>query len=158
MTSLEITHRPAYLGRITHRYSIPPSNLKRGMLVEAVYKKTDDSLGKYILLILDENYLNYVHALSVEHFKPAILDEMARKYGVIPVNKKLNTFRQINIPKLYINKTPQVFYEVIKKQLQSPTIYNKSYRTFKLGRFSSINVLDYKFADDIEKVFNELEW
>lgn len=153
-----VSHKQRYLSRVTERYALPAQQLKRGMIVEASYKPEGGDVKKYVLLILDPNYKNYVHALSLDHVKPEVLDKMARRFGVIPVNKKISTFKQINVPKLYFNKTPQQFYSLIREDLDSPAMYNHSYRTFILPKLSGVFVLSYTFSEDIEKKFKEAEW
>lgn len=132
---------------------IPKIDLQKGMVIQSRYTNQEDEIKPYMFLILNSSFHGKIHALSLNEFSVKIFNSLARKTGVrlIPKYKK----RALDIPKLTIRESSNRFYHnklMVGKDMER--IYNNGYRTLFPDKLGLIQLIDYRFDDDItEKLF-----
>ena len=152
MSSLA-THR-SFFGS---KYNISISDLQPGMIVEFTYHK--DSVGKpetkrYTVMVVDPKFKrpqdkeNFTHAINLDIAPRAAIIDLAKKTGSTRANGKLEV-RKVNAEKLLVEGQPRQFYQSSIANLVSGK-GKGSYRTFKTLRIQSLQIIDYKFPDDID--------
>ena len=146
------THR-SFLGS---RYIISISDLQPGMIVEFSYRK--DSIGKpetkrYTVMVVDPKFKrpqdkeNFTHAINLDIAPRAAILDLAKLTGSTLANSRLEA-RKVNAEKLLVEGQPRQFYQSSIANLVSGK-GKGSYRTFKTLRIHSLQIIDYKFPDDI---------
>lgn len=135
---------------------ISVSQLQKGMVVQANYKKkktkTKPATSKtYMMLILNPKYEGLVHALSMEEFTNKELNNLAEKYGLTYL-KVPPKFKALDFPKIVMTESSQRFYASAIKKLIGKQL-GKSYRTFIITSFGSLNVIDYEFDKSIQDLY-----
>lgn len=134
--------------RIQKRVIVPISRLQKGMVVEARYKPQESEAKRYMLLILQPKYNDFIHALNLDAFSYRAFNELALGQGLkyIPSFAK---YRGINMPKLILETSSRRFYfSNLKPKLKSE--FNRAYRTMSYNQFSIISLVDYKFSIDTQ--------
>tara|TARA_R100001377_G_scaffold82636_1_gene63233 strand:- start:52 stop:501 length:450 start_codon:yes stop_codon:yes gene_type:complete len=147
---LAASHLNEHTTRINKRVIVPVSRLQKGMVVESRYKPQDSEAKRYMLLILQPKYNNFVHALNLDVFSYRAFDELALEQGLryIPSFAK---YRGINMPKLILETSSRRFYfSNLKSKLKND--FNRAYRTMNYNKFSTISLVDYKFSIDTQKL------
>ena len=146
------THR-SFFGK---RYPITKNELKPGMIVEFSYTK--DSVGKpetkrYTVMIVDPSFKrprdkeNFTHAINLDVAPRAAILDIAKRAGSTLANSTLEV-RKVDAEKLLVEGKPRQFYQ----QTIADLIQGKgkgSYRTFKTLKIQSLQIIDYRFPDDI---------
>jgi len=139
------------------RYPIAVIDLQPGMIVEFSYRK--DSIGppttkKYTVMIVDPKYKRpqdkeyFTHALNLEVANRTAILSLASKAGSTIANSKLQA-RKVDAEKLIIEGEPRDFYQ--KNVIRLIEGRGKgSYRTFKTTRLQSIQLINYKFPENID--------
>ena len=96
-------------------------------------------------LILNPDWQGYSHLLNMDHFGAYVMDQLARKIGVVitPVG-----VRKINLKQLMVDKDGKRFYTTEVKSNLGHGIFDGSYRTFIYSQILQFNVIDYKFPKD----------
>ncbi len=139
------------------KYPITINDLLPGMIVEFTYKK--DSVGKpqtkrYVVMIVDPSFQRatdkeaMTHAISLDVAPRASLLEIARKTGTTIANSYLQA-RRIEAEKLIAPGEPRQFYQTAVMGLISGA-GKGSYRTYKTDRIKGLQLIDYKFPEEIE--------
>ena len=150
--------------KIERRFPISSNQLQPGMVVEARYKsrspRNKSNRQKiYMLLILNplsiEKGIQVAHAISLNEVIPLKFNKFVKKHG-LEYAPKPPAFKNFQIPIVGIGTKHQArsFYKAdIKKFLGSANILGTSYRTFNLKFFGVINLVDYKFDQELEDLF-----
>ena len=147
------THR-SFFGR---KYPISRNELQPGMIVEFSYTK--DSSGKsetkrYTVMVVDPSFKRpqdkefFTHAINLDVAPRAAILDIAREAGSTRANSKLEA-RKVDAEKLLVEGQPRQFYQ----QTVADLITGKgkgSYRTFKTLKIQSMQIIDYRFPDDID--------
>lgn len=129
-------------------FIIPKPTIIKGMILDIKYqKKSKGILDNYMILVLDEHQ-DKIHALSLDHISPAILNDLVRKIGLVSaVGSKVSKKLKMNI------SSERLYNTMLKEQMNNT--YNKSYRVFNLSEIKTVKVVDYEFEPDILKAFAE---
>jgi len=139
------------------RYPISKNDLQPGMFVEFSYRK--DSVGtpetkKYTVMIVDPSYRRkqdkefFTHAVNLEFASRSIILEIAKKTGTTVANSYLQA-RKIDAEKLIVEGAPRQFYQQSISNLLTGS-GKGSYRTFKTIRVQGIQLIDYKFPEEVD--------
>lgn len=140
-----------------HRYPISKTDLQPGMIVEFTYRK--DSVGtpqvkKYTVMIVDPSFKRardkeyFTHAVNLEFANRSQIIGIAKKTGATIANSTLQA-RKVNAEKLIVEGAPREFYQQSISGLLTGAA-KSSYRTFKTERLQSIQLIDYKFPENID--------
>ena len=126
---------------------IPKYDLQKGMIIQANYQTQENGLKPYMFVVLNREFRGKVHLLSLNKMTPIQLNNMARRVGVrvIPKFKK----RGLDFEKIIMTESSNRFYNS-KIASNMDTWYNDSYRTFFLKNIRLIQLIDYKWDEDIE--------
>jgi len=132
------------------QFSLP--RLEKGMVIHCVYQPEHVMTPKrYMLLVLNRGFEGKLHALSLDHISVNNFNRLAENTGLVYI-PNIRRFRRLNIPKLIMELSSRRFYyRKLKRELKSH--YNGGYRTFFLNKARSLNLIDYKFEESIEKKF-----
>ena len=126
--------------RVKSRTIISKDKLNEGMIIKCRYESQDKSGGEYILLVLDVNYKQQLHALSLNEFSSRTFINLAKIVGTTPISER--GFEKNNILKLNLPGSPRAIYEgLLKAKMGSK--YNTSYRTLDTKKMSGIMLLEY---------------
>ena len=130
---------------------IPKHQLQKGMVIQNRYKNLKGETKDYMFLILNPDYYNKVHVLNLNEFTNMRFNELARKTGIriLPRFKK----RGLIIPRLTMIESSQRFYYG-KLALNMETLYNNSYRTLLIKNMQLVQLIDYRFDDDVDKLID----
>jgi len=120
---------------------IGKSSLNKGMIVSFRYKNLT-RMG----VILNRNYQGKMHCLSLNHIPVSDFNKFALNAGVVLI-PKFNK-RGIAIPKVEMSESSKRFYSTFLKG-----DFQKFYRTFFLNNINGLLLVDYKFNDEVEKLF-----
>ena len=142
---------------IGNKYPISINDLIPGMIVEFTYRK--DSVGKpqtkrYVVMIVDPSFQrpndkeSMTHAINLDVAPRASLLEVARKTGTTIANSNLQA-RRIEAEKIVAPGEPRQFYQSTIAGLLTGA-GKGSYRTYKTDRIKGIQLIDYKFPEEIE--------
>tara|TARA_R100000315_G_C5225316_1_gene136506 strand:+ start:895 stop:1350 length:456 start_codon:yes stop_codon:yes gene_type:complete len=126
---------------------IPKHQLQKGMIIQNRYRNLEDKIKDYMFLILNPEFRGKVHVLNLNEFSTIRFNELARQTGVriIPKFRK----RGLIIPKLIMKESSNRFY-YSKLAVNMEKLYNNSYRTLFLNKMQLVQLIDYKFDEDIE--------
>lgn len=127
--------------------------LEKGMIVKMRYRADSHKkiLKEYIILILNRNWKQKIHALSLEHIPEKTFIKMGEEFGIVYA-KNIIKYKKINIPKLLMElSSHRVYHRKLKPYIK--TEYNSSYRTFTLKNVISLQLVDYDFGIDITKTY-----
>ena len=89
--------------RVKSRTIISKDKLNEGMIIKCRYESQDKSGGEYILLVLDVNYKQQLHALSLNEFSSRTFINLAIYEGLLKakMGSKYNTsYRTLDIKKM----------------------------------------------------------
>jgi hypothetical protein len=130
---------------------IPKHQLQKGMVIQNRYKNLEGITKDYFFLILNPEYLRKVHVLSLNEISNIRFNELARKTGIriIPRFKK----RGLIIPRLTMIESSQRFYNS-KLAAGMETLYNNSYRTLFLNNMQLVQLIDYRFDQDVDDLID----
>ena len=131
------------------RHIISPNQLEKGMVVYFRYKKLDGSPRQYVATVLNGNWQNKLHVISMNEIQLPAYREFAAGFGVryIPA---FQTVRGVDIPKINMSISSKRIYEgKVKPELASKL--NNSYRTLILKNISGLQLLDYDFGTELNK-------
>ena len=90
----------------------------------------------------------FTHAINLDVAPRAAILDIAREAGSTRANSKLEA-RKVDAEKLLVEGQPRQFYQ----QTVADLITGKgkgSYRTFKTLKIQSMQIIDYRFPDDID--------
>jgi len=126
---------------------IPKHQLQKGMVVQNRYKNQKGETKDYMFLILNPDYYKKVHVLNLNEFSNMRFNDLARDTGIrlIPRFKK----RGLIIPRLTMVESSQRFYYG-RLAINIEKLYNNSYRTLFLKNMQLVQLIDYRFDQDIE--------
>ena len=126
---------------------IPKHQLQKGMIIQNRYRNLEDKIKDYMFLILNPEFRGKVHVLNLNEISTIRFNELARQTGVriIPKFRK----RGLIIPKLIMKESSNRFY-YSKLAINMEKLYNNSYRTLFLNKMQLVQLIDYKFDEDIE--------
>ena len=128
---------------------IPKTDLRKGMIIHNRYKNMEDEVKPYMFLVLNPAFHGKVHVLSLNEFSIKIFNDLARKVGVRLIHKYKK--RALDIPKLIMRESSNRFYHHKLAGDRMEKLYNNSYRTLFIGRIGLIQLIDYRFDDDITR-------
>ena len=141
-----------YYGQhITNKNSsviIPKVDLQKGMIIQNRYMNIEHETKPYVFLILNSLFRGKIHVLSLNEFSVKIFNSLARKTGVrlIPKYKK----RALDMPKLIMRESSNRFYHnKLMSGKNMEQLYNNGYRTLFPQKLGLIQLIDYRFDDDI---------
>lgn len=145
---MAVSYYNAHLGRKQSSVIIPKYDLQKGMIVQANYKNQEGKLKPYMFVVLNREFRGKVHLLSLNEMTVIQLNNMARRVGVrvIPKFKK----RGLDFEKIIMTESSNRFYNS-KIASNMDLWYNNSYRTFFLKNIRLIQLIDYKWDQDIEE-------
>ena len=120
------------------------------MVIQSRYTNKEGEIKPYLFLILNPSFRGKVHVLSLNEFSIKIFNSLARKTGVriIPKFRK----RALIIPKLIMTESSNRFYHrklMVGKEMER--LYNNGYRTLFGSKLGLIQLVDYRFEEDITK-------
>ena len=138
--------------RVRSKIQTTKDKFEKGMIVSCRYTPKETGVAKeYMMLILNPNFQQKVHALSLDEFGYVILNQLAEQIGLAYI-KKLQKVRKVDFPKLQMAESSKRFYfGKLKKDISKK--WGDSYRTFNLDSIGSSFVTDYKFNTAVEKKF-----
>jgi len=144
---VSINYYNSHVGKKQSSLIIPKYDLQKGMIVQANYQTQDKKLKPYMFVVLNREFRGKVHLLSLNEMSPIQLNNMARRVGVrvIPKFKK----RGLDFEKIIMTESSNRFYNS-KLAGNMDSWYNDSYRTFFLKNIRLIQLIDYKWDEDIE--------
>ena len=132
------------------RHIIRPNELEKGMIVFFRYKKTNGEAGQYVMTVLNPLWQGKIHALSMNEIKLNDFRIFAKGFGIRYIPKFQNS-KGIDIPKIDMMSSSKRIYEGrIKKELSLKL--NNSYRTLILKNVSGLQLLDYDFGPELNKL------
>ena len=132
------------------RHIVRPHQLEKGMICFLRYKTKDGEGRQYAATILNANYQGKLHILSMNEIKLNDFRIFAKGFGVryIPAFQKT---RGIDLGKIDMSISSKRIYEgKVKKELA--TKLNNSYRTLILKNVSGLQLLDYDFGSELNKL------
>ena len=135
------------------RHIIRPNQLEKGMVVFLRYKTLKGEGRQYAATVLNPNYQGKLHVISMNEIKLQAFRDFAKGFGVrfIPAFARA---RGINIPKMNMTVSSKRLYEgKVKPELASSL--NGSYRTLLLKNISGLQLLDYDFGPELQKMLGE---
>ena len=138
----------AHVGKKESSIIIPKHDLHKGMIVQSNYKNKEGKLKPYMFVVLNPGFRGKVHLLSLNEMSPIQLNNMARRVGirVIPKFKK----RGLDFEKLIMTESSNRFYHH-KLANNMDLWYNNGYRTFFSQNLRLLQLIDYKWDEDIEE-------
>ena len=132
------------------RHIIRPNQLEKGMIIYFRYRKVNGENRQYVATVLNGNYQGMLHALSMNEIILNDFRIFAKGFGVRYIPRYQNT-RGIDIPKIDMASSSKRIYEGrVKGQLA--TKLNNSYRTLILKNISGLQLLDYDFGPELNKL------
>ena len=131
------------------RHIITKTQLEKGMVVYLRYKTLKGEGKQYVATVLNPNYQNKVHIISMNEITVPNFREFAKGFGVRLIPKFQKT-RALDLPKINMAISSRRIYEgKVKKELANKL--NNSYRTLILSSVSSLQLLDYDFGPELNK-------
>lgn len=139
-----------YLRNVTRRFNISKYKIEAGMLLELRYKALNEDTGKlyppakYFVLILHPNYKKYTHALRLDFVPPRWTRKLVESVGLKPATA-LKQHEKLNIRQMALEEgnSRRFYYKELKPHMDNR--YKNSYRTFRLDRFSIVNVYNFNW-------------
>ena len=102
-----------------------------------------------MFVVLNSGVDGKIHLLSLNEMTPTQFNNLARKTGLREI-PKFNK-RGLDMEKLIMEMSSRRFY-IGKLKGNIKLSYNSSYRTFFTNKLGNIQLVDYKFDDDIRKL------
>jgi len=138
--------------RVRNKIQITSNKFEKGMIISCRYTPKETKVTKeYMMLILNPNFKDKVHALSLDEFGYVHLNQLANQIGLAYI-KKLQKIRKVDFPKLQMAESSKRFYySKLKKDISKK--WGDSYRTFNKVSIGTAFVTDYKFNDAVENKF-----
>lgn len=128
------------------------SALEKGMIIRMRYRAESHKriTKEYIILILNRNFKEKIHALSLENMNEKTFIDLAEDVGIVYA-KNIIRYKKLNIPKLLMERSSRRFYhQKLKKHMKD---YGDSYRTFNINRVSSVQLVDYDFGMETKPIY-----
>lgn len=141
-----IIHKNNTAGKVR----ISGAMLEPGLIVSATYKKKDNSLKPYYLLIINPGIGSpkLVHAIKLNVIRPNDLFNFASVTGITNAKVKPKLMR-LNIPVIDIPETEiKPFHDKYIAPLLNST-FDGAYRVFKLSRFLVLDAINYKWPANL---------
>ena len=140
-----------HLSKCGTAQQISIAQLEPGMIISAVYKKQargkeKGGAKKYILLVLNPNYLRVMHALTLDLIPLNAFNLFAGGTG-IEYSEKFKS-KKVKLRKMNVGQNPKQFYSSAIKKI-AKTRLGDSYRTLNIQNFNSIRVVNYEFNKNI---------
>ena len=120
------------------------------MVIQNRYKNQKGETKDYMFLVLNPEHRGKVHVLNLNEFTTTRFNELARQTGVriIPKFKK----RGLIMPRLtMIESSQRFYYGMLARDME--VLYNNSYRTLFINKMQLVQLIDYKFDDDIQALY-----
>ena len=132
------------------------SMLEKGMVCTFKYKNQKGESKFYMALVLNPEYGEKMHALTLDPINVGFFDSWAKKLG-LTFSKRMRTYRKLNVGKLIIQEASKRFYNSeISSQIRQKGGLNFSYRTFWVKDMNSLNVINYGFSFVDDKYLKEM--
>tara|TARA_B100001094_G_scaffold325344_1_gene379523 strand:- start:632 stop:1072 length:441 start_codon:yes stop_codon:yes gene_type:complete len=132
------------------RHIIRPNQLEKGMICFLRYKTKDGEGRQYAATILNPNFNDKLHILSMNEINLQAFRDFAKGFGVryIPRFQKV---RGVDLAKIDMASSSKRVYEGrVKPELAGSL--NASYRTLILKNVSGLQLLDYDFGAELNKL------
>ena len=144
---MSVNYYNAHLTRKESSIIIPKAQLQKGMVIQTNYRAQESRLKPYMFVVLNSMYRGKVHLLSLNEMTVKQMNDMARRIGIryIPKFRK----KGLNFEKLIMTESSNRFYNH-KLARNMDTWYNNSYRTFFIKQIRLVQLIDYRFDQDIE--------
>ena len=129
-----------HLTRTSDPKTVTKNKLERGMVVKMRYKKAD-GVKNYVVLILQPDWENKLHALSFNNIPPQKVLSIAEGYDeVLSESVKV---RKLGLTKIDINTTSKEFYT---SEIKNDKNLKVGYRTFNLDKIQGLTVVNYNWG------------
>ena len=133
-------HRAKTLKRI----QIAKAQLQKGRLVSVRYTDREGKGSNKLLLILNPRFKGKVHALDLNKFSSKMLNQLARKVGLMEIIKY--KARGLRIEKIVMTSSSKAFYGAHVKNK-----YKDSYRQYFVEKIGALTLIDYRWDKDLLK-------
>ena len=134
------------------RHIVRPNQLEKGMICFLRYKTKDGEGRQYAATILNANYQGKLHILSMNEIKLQDFRNFAKGFGVRYIPRFQKT-RGIDLGKIDMASSSKRIYEGRVKPELAKTL-NASYRTLILKNVSGLQLLDYDFGPELNKLLS----
>ena len=132
------------------RHIIRPNQLEKGMIVFFRYTTVSGENRQYVATVLNPMWEQKLHVLSMNEVKLNDFRNFAKGFGIryIPRFQKA---RGVDLPKIDMSISSRRIYEgKVKPKLAN--ILNNSYRTLIIKKISGLQLLDYDFGPELNKL------
>ena len=129
-----------HLTRTSDPKTVTKNKLERGMVVKMRYKKAD-GVKNYVVLILQPDWENKLHALSFNNIPPQKTLEIAKNYQEVLAES--TRVRKLDLTKVSIDKSSKQFYT---SEIKSDKNLKIGYRTFNLDKIQGLTVVNYNWG------------
>jgi hypothetical protein len=119
---------------------ITNTKLERGMVVKLRYKKKT-GIKNYLILVLQPNWENKLHALSFNNIAPRKVLIIAKNHQEIIAES--TRVRKLELAKVRITKPSKAFYT---DEIKNDTKLKDGYRTFNLDKIQSLTAVNYNWG------------
>jgi len=132
------------------RHIIRPNQLEKGMVIFCRYTTIGGENRQYAATVLNPMWENKLHILSMNEIKLTDFRLFAKGFGIryIPAFQKA---RGVDLAKIDMTGSSKRVYEGRVKPIIA-TKLNKSYRTLLLKNVSGLQLLDYDFGPELNKL------
>tara|TARA_A100001201_G_scaffold142208_1_gene139752 strand:- start:732 stop:1169 length:438 start_codon:yes stop_codon:yes gene_type:complete len=132
------------------RTIINTNQLEKGMICFLRYKTVGGEGRTYVATILNPMWEKKVHILSMNEIGVPDFRSFAKGFGIRYIPKFQKT-RGVDLPKLDMSISTKRIYEGKVKPLLANKL-NASYRTLILKNVSGLQLLDYDFGPELNKL------
>ena len=132
------------------RHIMNKNQLEKGMVIFFRYKTVSGEGRQYVATVLNGDWQGKLHVLSMNEIKLNDFRIFAKGFGIRYIPNFQKT-RGVALPKLDMSGSSQRIYEgKVKKELAKRL--NNSYRTLILKNISGLQLLDYDFGPELNKL------
>ena len=129
-----------HLTRTTDPEIVTKTKLERGMVVKMRYKK-EDGVKNYLILVLQPNWQDKLHGLSLNTITPQKAIQIAKNYKEVLAES--TRVRKLDLAKISIDKSSKQFYT---SEIKQDSKLRDGYRTFTLDKVQSLIVVNYNWG------------
>ena len=129
-----------HLTRTSDPKTVTKNKLERGMVVKMRYKKAD-GVKNYVVLILQPDWEDKLHGLSLNNIPPQKTLDIAKNYQEVLAES--TRVRKLDLTKVSIDKSSKQFYT---SEIKSDKNLKVGYRTFNLDKIQGLTVVNYNWG------------
>ena len=129
-----------HLTRTSDPKTVTKNKLERGMVVKMRYKKAD-GVKNYVVLILQPDWEDKLHGLSLNNISQQKTLEIAKNYQEVLAES--TRVRKLDLTKVSIDKSSKQFYT---SEIKNDKNLKVGYRTFNLDKIQGLTVVNYNWG------------